>query len=60
MIELSERLIGYTEGRMAQAFFTNSGSEANDTVVKLVWYYNNALAAPTKRKSSPASVATMA
>jgi 4-aminobutyrate--pyruvate transaminase len=28
----------------------NSGSEANDTVVKLVWYYNNALGRPRKKK----------
>lgn len=49
-IELAERLIGYTGGRMAKAFFTNSGSEANDTVVKLVWYYNNALERPEKKK----------
>ena len=26
VIELSERLIGYTEGRMAKVFFTNSGN----------------------------------
>jgi 4-aminobutyrate--pyruvate transaminase len=31
-------------------FFVNSGSEANDTVVKLVWYYNNALGRPAKKK----------
>ncbi|GAB1579806.1 aspartate aminotransferase family protein [Bordetella petrii] len=49
-IELAERLIGYTGGRMAKAFFTNSGSEANDTVIKLVWYYNNALDRPDKKK----------
>jgi len=31
-------------------FFTNSGSEANDTVVKLLWYRNNALGKPAKKK----------
>ncbi|GLJ13027.1 hypothetical protein SUGI_0203630 [Cryptomeria japonica] len=36
--------------KMAKAFFTNSGSEANDTQVKLVWYYNNALGRPNKKK----------
>lgn len=50
VIELAERLIGYTEGRMSKAFFTNSGSEANDTVIKLVWYYNNALGRRDKKK----------
>jgi 4-aminobutyrate--pyruvate transaminase len=49
-IELAERLVGYTKGRMANAFFTNSGSEANDTVIKFVWYYNNALGRPQKKK----------
>ncbi|CDM25042.1 Adenosylmethionine-8-amino-7-oxononanoate aminotransferase [Castellaniella defragrans 65Phen] len=49
-IELAEKLIGLTGGRMAQAFFTNSGSEANDTIVKMVWYYNNALGRPDKKK----------
>ena len=33
-----------------RAFFTNSGSEANDTVIKLVWFYNNAIGRPEKKK----------
>uniref|UniRef100_A0A0C9S4V3 TSA: Wollemia nobilis Ref_Wollemi_Transcript_13707_1964 transcribed RNA sequence n=1 Tax=Wollemia nobilis TaxID=56998 RepID=A0A0C9S4V3_9CONI len=40
----------FTAKKMAKAFFTNSGSEANDTQVKLVWYYNNALGRPKKKK----------
>ncbi|XP_010525162.1 PREDICTED: gamma-aminobutyrate transaminase POP2, mitochondrial-like [Tarenaya hassleriana] len=40
----------FTAKNMAKAFFTNSGSEANDTQVKLVWYYNNALGRPEKKK----------
>lgn len=31
-------------------YFTGSGSEANDTMVKLAWYYNNARGKPEKRK----------
>jgi hypothetical protein len=31
-------------------FFTASGSEANDTQVKLAWYMNNALGRPQKKK----------
>jgi len=31
-------------------FFCSSGSEANDTQVKLVWYMNNALGRPRKKK----------
>ncbi|KAE8718746.1 putative gamma-aminobutyrate transaminase 3 [Hibiscus syriacus] len=40
----------FTARKMAKVFFTNSGSEANDTQVKLVWYYNNALGRPNKKK----------
>jgi 4-aminobutyrate--pyruvate transaminase len=35
---------------MSKVFFVNSGSEANDTVVKLVWYYNNAIGRARKKK----------
>ena len=31
-------------------FFTSSGSEANDTQIKLAWYYNNARGKPKKKK----------
>jgi 4-aminobutyrate--pyruvate transaminase len=50
VIELSERLIKLAPVPMSHAFFCNSGSEANDTVVKMVWYYNNALGRPKKKK----------
>ena len=49
-IELAEKLIKMAPVPMSKVFFTNSGSEANDTVVKLVWYYNNALGRPKKKK----------
>ncbi|NLY26953.1 MAG: aspartate aminotransferase family protein [Alcaligenaceae bacterium] len=49
-IELAQKLVELTQGRMSTAFFTNSGSEANDTVVKMVWYYNNALGRTQKKK----------
>ena len=49
-VELAEKLVQLPEGRMRTAFFTNSGSEANDTVIKMVWYYNNALDRPEKKK----------
>ena len=34
----------------ARVFFGNSGSDANDTQVKLLWYYNNAIGRPRKKK----------
>ncbi len=49
-IELAEKLKELAPVPMSKAFFTCSGSEANDTQVKLVWYYNNALGRPNKKK----------
>ena len=50
MIDLAERLKELAPLPMSHVFFANSGSEATDTVVKLVWYYNNALGRPEKKK----------
>lgn len=50
-IELSHRLIEKTKHLgMAKAMFANSGSEANDQAVKMVWYYFNSIGKPTKKK----------
>jgi len=49
-IELAEKLLSIAPVPMSKVFFVNSGSEANDTVVKLVWYFNNALGRPKKKK----------
>jgi 4-aminobutyrate--pyruvate transaminase len=49
-IELAERLIDMAPVPMSKVFFANSGSEANDTAIKLVWYYNNALGRRQKKK----------
>jgi 4-aminobutyrate---pyruvate transaminase len=49
-IELAEKLLSIAPVPMSKVFFVNSGSEANDTVVKLVWYYNNAMGRPKKKK----------
>jgi 4-aminobutyrate--pyruvate transaminase len=49
-IDLAERLIAIMPVPMSKIFFNSSGSEANDTAVKLVWYYNNALGRPRKKK----------
>lgn len=47
---LAQRLIDMAPAGMSKVFFGNSGSDANDTQVKLVWYYNNALGRPQKKK----------
>jgi 4-aminobutyrate--pyruvate transaminase len=49
-IELSERLIDIAPDGMARAFLVNSGSEAVDMAIKIVWYYNNAIGRPNKKK----------
>ena len=49
-IELAEKLKELAPNPMSKVFFTSSGSEANDTQVKLIWYYNNALGRPKKKK----------
>ena len=50
IIELADRLVAMAPGKMSKACFANSGSEANDTAIKLIWYYNNAIGRPAKRK----------
>ncbi len=47
---LAERVIDLAPVPMSKVFFGNSGSDANDTQAKLVWYYNNALGRPEKKK----------
>jgi 4-aminobutyrate--pyruvate transaminase len=49
-IELAEKLLSIAPVPMSKVFFVNSGSEADDTAAKLVWYYNNALGRPKKKK----------
>ncbi|WP_299843280.1 aspartate aminotransferase family protein [uncultured Jannaschia sp.] len=49
-ILLAEKLAEMSPGDLNRVFFTNSGSEANDTVVKMVWFMNNALGRPEKKK----------
>jgi 4-aminobutyrate--pyruvate transaminase len=48
--DLAERLLALAPVPMARVFFANSGSEANDSAVKMVWYYHNAIGKPEKKK----------
>ena len=49
-IDLAELLIAIAPVPMHKVFFTNSGSEANDTILKMIWYRSNALGKPQKKK----------
>ena len=50
LIELSEMLTARAPLDNARVIFSNSGSEANDTAIKMAWYYNNALGRHAKKK----------
>jgi 4-aminobutyrate---pyruvate transaminase len=50
LIDLAEKLTAMAPIPNAHAFFANSGSEANDTAVKIAWYYNNARGLTEKKK----------
>jgi 4-aminobutyrate---pyruvate transaminase len=49
-IELAEKLKEMAPVPISKVFFCGSGSEANDSQIKLVWYLNNALERPQKKK----------
>jgi 4-aminobutyrate--pyruvate transaminase len=49
-IALAEKLKEIAPFPVSKVFFANSGSEANDTQIKLFWYANNALGRPKKKK----------
>jgi 4-aminobutyrate--pyruvate transaminase len=49
-VQLVEALAGLSPIQPAHFFFANSGSEANDTMVKFAWFYNAARGLPDKRR----------
>lgn len=49
-IRLAEKLVDMSPRQFTRVSFTNSGSEANDTVIKMIWYVNNARGKPAKKK----------
>jgi 4-aminobutyrate--pyruvate transaminase len=49
-IALAEKLKEISPAPASKIFFSCSGSEANDTQIKLAWYYNNARGLPEKKK----------
>jgi 4-aminobutyrate--pyruvate transaminase len=49
-ILLAEKLTRMAPGGLNRVLFANSGSEANDAAVKIIWYYNNQRGRPAKKK----------
>lgn len=49
-VELTQRLIAIAPPGLNHVFYSSSGSEANDTAMKIVRYYSNALGRPQKKK----------
>jgi len=50
VVDLAEKLVSIAPVPMSKAFFTNSGSEAIDTALKLIWYRANALGQHQRKK----------
>lgn len=49
VVELAEKLKSLSPVPVGKVFFAEGGSGANDTLIKLVWYYNNAIGRPRKK-----------
>ena len=50
LAKLSQRLVEMSPGNASKVFYGLSGSDANETQAKLVWYYNNLRGQPRKKK----------
>ena len=49
-IRLAKMIIDRAPQGMSRVYFGLSGSDANETNIKLIWYYNNILGRPEKKK----------
>ncbi len=49
-VRLSERLVDLSPFDRGRVFYTSSGSEANDTLVKMLWFLAQAEGKPNRRK----------
>jgi adenosylmethionine-8-amino-7-oxononanoate aminotransferase len=49
-VMLSEKLVEVSPFTSGKVFYTNSGSEANDTMVKMLWFLHASEGKPQKRK----------
>jgi L-2,4-diaminobutyrate transaminase len=49
-ITLAKMVLDRAPAHMSKVYFGLSGSDANETNIKLIWYYNNILGRPEKKK----------
>jgi len=49
-ITLAQMVLDRAPANMSKVYFGLGGSDANETNVKLIWYYNNILGRPKKKK----------
>ncbi|MBW6419101.1 aspartate aminotransferase family protein [Celeribacter sp. PS-C1] len=49
-ITLAKMILDRAPDHMSKVYFGMSGSDANETNIKLIWYYNNILGRPEKKK----------
>ncbi|MCX8995901.1 aspartate aminotransferase family protein [Rhizobiaceae bacterium BDR2-2] len=49
-VTLAKMIIDRAPKSMSRVYFGLSGSDANETNIKLIWYYNNVLGRPEKKK----------
>jgi L-2,4-diaminobutyrate transaminase len=49
-ITLAKMIMDRAPAHMSKVYFGLSGSDANETNIKLIWYYNNILGRPEKKK----------
>ncbi len=49
-VTLAKMIIDRAPKGMSRVYFGLSGSDANETNIKLIWYYNNVLGRPEKKK----------
>ena len=49
-LQLSEEPVKISPKSLTKVLYANSGSESNDTAIKMAWYYQNALGKTKKKK----------
>jgi L-2,4-diaminobutyrate transaminase len=59
LVRLSDRLVSMAPGRPARVFYGLSGSDANETQLKLVWYYNKRAGGGRTRRRSLHAIAAI-